>query len=285
MTDMKREVAKWDSYELLDSGDGQKLERFGEFTMVRPDPLAIWRPNGPQAWKNADLTFVRKGEEGSWTYARRPDAHWDVSYGDFRFSLKPTSFKHVGVFPEQAPNWEWMRHQLKPKDSVLNLFAYTGGATLAAAAAGASVVHLDASKPVVEWAKENARASGLEDRPVRWLYDDAMKFLMREVRRKNTYDLIVLDPPAFGHGPKNELWMFDRDFPGLLDLCAQLVNQEKGALLVNAYSMGYPLLAIEQAIRAAMPFAKKFEAIELVLEESTPRKFGLPTGVAVRASW
>lgn len=168
---------------------------------------------------------------------------------------------------------------------VLNLFGYTGGATLAAASANAEVTHVDASKPVVTWARENLELSGMGDRKVRWIEDDAQKFVAREIRRGNVYDAILMDPPAFGRGPAGELWQFEEHLPRLLADCAQILNKETGLLLVNAYSLGYPALAIENLVRTAVPFAKELSSVELTLKESTPRAFELPTGIAVRATW
>lgn len=286
MKDILREVASWKDYELLDSGDGEKCERFGEIILVRPDPLALWSKANPGgSWTKANAVYTRDAEDGRWNMKSRMPEHWSVSYQDFTFGLKPTSFKHVGVFPEQASNWDWIKGRVHTGSRVLNLFAYTGGATLAAAQAGASVVHVDASRPVVDWAKENALASGLAHAPIRWLVDDVVKFVEREVRRGNTYDMIVMDPPAFGHGPKNELWKFERDMASLLGQCEKLLEPASGTLLVNAYALGYPLLCIEQLASSIMLKQKNIETVELVLKESTPRAFGLPTGVTVRVTW
>src|SRR3989338_7616831 len=188
---MMQEIARWKDYELLDSGNGQKFERFGDFTLARPDPIAIWRPMQAE-WK-ADATFHRAGEEGRWEFTKQPPEPWIATYKNLSFLLQPKSFKHVGIFPEQAPNWDWLQEKLAPGASLLNLFAYTGGASIAAASAGASVVHVDASKPVVDWAKENAAASNLADKPIRWLFDDVSKFIAREVRRANSYAAMVME--------------------------------------------------------------------------------------------
>src|SRR3989338_8735786 len=286
MHDFIREIASFDDYALLDSGEGEKCERFGDIIVLRPDPLILWpKADENGAWKDAHAIYTREGEEGTWVFPRPLPSLWQIGHQDLQFLLRPTSFKHVGVFPEQAANWQWMQKHLSSKSHVLNLFAYTGGATLAAVQRGASVVHVDASGPVVNWAKENAVLSGLSGASVRWLVDDVMKFARREVRRGNIYDMIVMDPPAFGRGPKNELWKFERDLPELLSLCKSILNPKKGTMMLNAYSLGYPLLCLEQLVETVFPKQTLMETVELVLQEKTSRAFALPTGVTVRVVW
>jgi 23S rRNA (cytosine1962-C5)-methyltransferase len=283
--ELKREPAVWSDYQLLDSGDFEKLERFGAVTVIRPEPLALWTRSNPDLWTKAQATYSRVGEEGDWELRSPLPSDWQITWEDLRFKLRTTSFKHTGIFPEQAANWRWIRETVKPGMKVLNLFGYTGGATIAAASAGAEVVHLDSSKPAVTWAKENAELSGLAEKPIRFIVDDVQKFVAREIRRDHKYDAIFLDPPAFGRGPDGEVWRFEENLPGLLEQLTEILNQEHGYLLLNAYSLGFPALSIEQMVRTNIPFVKHIEAVELTLEEATPRAFKLPTGIAVRASW
>lgn len=273
----------WKDYELLDSGHFEKCERFGDVVVARPEPIALWQPVGVSAWKTADVVFHREGTEGDWEIRKTLPRNWKVQWEDLAFILRTTSFKHTGVFPEQAENWTWIRDNIKPGMKVLNLFGYTGGATLAAASAGAEeTVHVDGSKPAVTWARENAEASGLGNRKIRWIEDDVQKFVAREIRRENRYDAIFLDPPAFGRGPKGELWKFEDHLPLFLEELKKILNPNGGMLLLNAYSLGFPTLAVEQLVRAAMPMFEDVQASELMLKESTKRGFEIPTGIAVR---
>ena len=283
--DLKREQAAWQDYQLLDSGDFEKLERFGDILMVRPEPQALWRKGDASNWSSAHLVYSRKGREGEWQSQKNAPEFWEVSWENLKFYIRPTSFKHTGLFPEQASNWKYLRAHLKPGLKLLNLFGYTGGASIAAASIDADVTHCDASKPVVTWARENLELSGLADKKCRWIVDDAQKFVAREVRRGSKYDVIIMDPPAFGRGPEGEVWQFENNLPALLDECTKILNTEQGLLLVNAYSLGFPGLAIENMVKTAIPFAKKFETVELTLKESSQRGFELPTGVVVRATW
>ena len=204
---------QWKDYEVLDTSEGEKLERWGEYLLVRPDPQVIWNtPKELPGWRkmNGHYHRSRKGG-GEWEFFDLPK-QWEIAYKELRFNLKPFSFKHTGLFPEQAVNWDWFSDKIRNAGrpvKVLNLFAYTGGATLAAAAAGAAVTHVDASKGMVNWAKENAKSSGLEEAPIRWLVDDCMKFVEREIRRGNHYDGIIMDPPSYGRGPKGEIWKIE----------------------------------------------------------------------------
>ncbi len=285
-TPLAREAADWKDVELLDTGDFEKCERYGDVIMVRPEPQALWKKHDAAgSWKSAWATYTRTGREGDWDIIRPMPPSWTVSWEDLTFRLRTTSFKHTGLFPEQASNWRYLRSVIKPGMKVLNLFGYTGGATLAAASAGAEVVHVDGSKPAVTWVRENIDLSGLGARTVRYIVDDVMKFVAREVRRGNVYDCIIMDPPAFGRGPEGELWKFEAHLPELLDLCTQILNKESGHLLVNAYSLGFPALAVENLVRTNIPFAQNVAAVELTMKETTPRGFELPTGIVIRASW
>ncbi|MFH1404909.1 MAG: class I SAM-dependent methyltransferase [Patescibacteria group bacterium] len=286
MQDIIREVSQWNNYTLLDSGDGEKCESFDGVIVVRPDPLVIWGKNDQKKfWYKADLIFTRSEENAGWEHKSKIDKDWSVSYEGLNFLLRPTWFKHVGLFPEQAANWSWMMNHLKKDESVLNLFAYTGGASLAAAKVGATVVHVDASTPAVNWAKENAQLSGLNKEPIRWIVDDVKKFVGREIRRGNKYDAIIMDPPPFGHGPKNELWKFEDDMPTFLNDCAKLMNPQHGMLILNSYALGYPLLSLEQLVQEFVPAHATIETVELALQENTKRGFFLPAGITVRALW
>lgn len=282
---LQREAAQWEDVALLDSGDGEKCERYGDVVMIRPEPQAMWRKGDAAAWQQAWATYTRTGREGDWDLIRPLPPSWIVRWEDLSFHIRTTSFKHTGLFPEQASNWKYIRSIAKPGMKALNLFGYTGGATLAFASAGADVVHLDGSKPAVTWARENAELSALEGRPIRYIVDDVMKFVQREARRGNVYDAIAMDPPAFGRGPNGEVWKFEEHLPSLLEECAKILRRETGHLIVNAYSLGVPALAIENMIRSTVPFAQQQTAVELTLRETGSRSFELPTGIVIRAQW
>lgn len=286
---------KQKDYELIDSGDGFKLERYGSFIMSRPDKEAIWpKKMEEKKWKEADLFFIRDGRKTKWIIKKNVPKNWDISFGGFKFSIKPTSFKHTGLFPEQLSNWEWMEkiitdyklliNNRNQKPKVLNLFAYTGGATLACASAGAEVVHVDASKSAVVWGRENALASNLEDKPIRWLIEDVLAFVKREVKRGNKYDAIVMDPPAFGHGPKDELWKIEDDFIVLINLCKELLSPNPLFVLINGYTAGYSPIVYENNLSYLMEgFGGKIESGELAIEESFGKRL-LPCGIFARWS-
>jgi 23S rRNA (cytosine1962-C5)-methyltransferase len=282
---LKREFAVWKDYALLDSGEEEKCERFGDIIMIRPDPQALWKKSDPKIWSDAHLIYSRKGREGDWEIKKPVPDSWTVAWENLKFHIRPTNFKHTGLFPEQATNWKYLRETLKPGMKVLNLFGYTGGASVAAASVDADVTHVDASKPVVTWGRENLELSGMKDKKVRWIVDDAAKFVARELRRGNIYDAVLMDPPAFGRGPEGEVWQFEKNLPPLIDDVVKILNPKKGLLLVNAYSLGYPALAIENMMRSSVPFAEKFESVELTLKEEGKRGFELPTGIVVRATW
>ena len=227
---------------MLDTSGGEKLERWGDYLLVRPDPQVIWNtPKDLPGWRKMNGHYYRSSKGGGeWEFFDLPK-QWEIAYKDLRFNLKPFSFKHTGLFPEQAVNWDWFSDKIKNAGrpvKVLNLFAYTGGATLAAAAAGAAVTHVDASKGMVNWAKENAKSSGLEAAPIRWLVDDCMKFVEREIRRGNHYDGIIMDPPSYGRGPKGEIWKIEDSIYDFIKLCTQILSDAPLFFLVNSYTTG-----------------------------------------------
>lgn len=238
---------KWNDYQVVDCSSGEKLERWGDYILVRPDPQVIWNTQKSNAaWKKPNAHYHRSTKGGGeWEFFHLPE-QWDIRYSlsigkELTFQLKPFSFKHTGLFPEQATNWDWFSSLIKNAGrpvKVLNLFAYTGGATLAAAAAGASVTHVDASKGMVNWAKENAVSSGLIDAPIRWIVDDCVKFVEREIRRGNHYDAIIMDPPSYGRGPKGEIWKIEDSIHSLIQLCSQLLNEQPLFFLINSYTTG-----------------------------------------------
>jgi len=232
----------WKDYEVIDTSNGEKLERWGKYILLRPDPQVLWdTPKKNPAWKQLNGHYHRsKKGGGEWEFFDLPE-QWAIHYEDLTFHLKPFSFKHTGLFPEQAANWDWFSDLIKKANrpiKVLNLFAYTGGATCAAAKAGASVTHVDASKGMVTWAKENAAASGLADAPIRWIVDDCVKFVEREIRRGNHYDAIIMDPPSYGRGPKGEIWKIEEKIHPFIALCQQLLSDDPLFFLVNSYTTG-----------------------------------------------
>lgn len=275
-------------YELLDSGEGEKMERFGKYVLTRPDPQALWRKMRPKKeWDAADAQFLRDGKHTEWVLKPGVPEKWQIAFGGLKFWIRPSSFKHTGLFPEQATNWDWTRTIIKEANrpvSVLNLFGYTGGATLAAAQAGASVVHVDGSKVAIGWARENAEISGVADKPIRWILDDAAAFVEREIRRGNTYDGIIMDPPAFGHGPKKELWKIEDHFLDFLDNIKQILSDKPLFVLINGYASGYSAIAYEQNIQYLMDGkGGSVESGELTLEEAGSGRL-LPCGIYSRWS-
>lgn len=234
---------KWKDYELIDCSDGERLERWGKYILIRPDPQVIWStPKTNGLWYNADARYLRSSSGGgSWNvYKKLPDV-WQIGYSDLRFNIKPMGFKHTGIFPEQAVNWDMTADIIGKAGrevKMLNLFAYTGGATVSAMNAGAAVTHVDASKGMVQWAKENAETSGVASRPVRWLVDDCKKFVEREIRRGNKYDIIIMDPPSYGRGPGGEVWKLENEVYSLCELCAGLLSDDALLFLINSYTTG-----------------------------------------------
>lgn len=302
----------WTDYELLDSGNGRRLERFGGYTLVRPDPQCLWKPLLPSAeWQKADAVFQTEGrEKGQWVKNKNIPSSWQIGYQEIKILIKLSPFKHTGVFPEQAVHWDFINkvisHQSsvisKPKQpstvipakagiytnnnssqfKVLNLFGYTGIASLAAAAAGAQVTHVDASYPTIGWARENQKLSGLDQAPIRWILEDCLKFVEREVKRGNTYEGIILDPPVYGHGPKGEKWDFNILFPKLMALCSKIMSPNKAFLIVNAYAVSASSVMLENVLKDYFKEGS-IESGELVLEESNSQR-KLSTGIFARWS-
>lgn len=235
-------ASDWKDYEVIDCSGGEKLERWGDYILVRPDPQVIWdTPKREKGWRKMNGHYHRSSKGGGeWEFFNLPE-QWTINYKQLTFNLKPFSFKHTGLFPEQATNWDWFSEIIRKAGrpvKVLNLFAYTGGATLAAAKAGANVTHVDASKGMVNWAKENAASSDLSDAPIRWLVDDCVKFVEREIRRGNKYDAIIMDPPSYGRGPKGEIWKIEDSIHSFIKLCTQILSDDAIFFLINSYTTG-----------------------------------------------
>ena len=271
-------------YELIDSGEGEKLERFGDIVLSRPDPQALWKKKlDENEWKKAQGHFLREGKDGKWNMKKGIPDEWNIDFGEMRFKIKPTPFKHVGIFPEQFANWSWMsdiikkntKNNIEKKSNepskqieVLNLFGYTGGATLTSAQVGAKVVHVDSSKSAIAWARKNADLSQLSDKPIRWIEDDARTFVKKEIKRGRKYDAIIMDPPAFGHGAGKELWKIEDDFLALIENCLNILSDKPIFFIINGYSAGYSHIAY----RNNLEFLKKkyggnIESGELSIEE------------------
>jgi 23S rRNA (cytosine1962-C5)-methyltransferase len=279
----------WVDYELLDSGGRSKLEKFGSYRFVRPEPQAIWAPSLPQReWDRAAAIFQATDEQegGRWIFNRPVDPRWIMQYKDLRFWAQATPFRHLGVFPEQANHWDWMQRLIRTRRGptrVLNLFGYTGLATLAAAAAGATVTHVDASKKAIAWARENQQLSELDDRPVRWILDDALKFVRREVRRDQHYEGFIIDPPPFGRGPKGEIWRLEESLPLLLQECRALLSAEPLFTVLTAYAIKSSALSLYYALDEMFSgFDGALTAGEMVLRE---RSAGHLLSTAIFARW
>ena len=252
-----RYTKDWKDYELLDCSGGERLERWGNVVLIRPDPQVIWNtPKEHPLWHRADARYVRSKEGGGhWECRRQLPEAWNINYKDLQFKISPTGFKHTGLFPEQAVNWDMMREKITGAGrsiKVLNLFAYTGGATLAAASAGASVCHIDAAKGMVHWARENAELSSLAERPIRWIVDDCAKFVEREIRRGNTYDAIIMDPPSYGRGPGGEVWKLEDQIYDLVKLCTGVLSDEPLFFLLNSYTTGLSASAMAYVLGVNM---------------------------------
>ena len=274
----------WKDYEVLDTAHGEKLERWGNVLLRRPDPQVIWKKEGnPALWKKADGFYHRsKSGGGSWEFSKKLPDRWQISYGKLKFFVRPTGFKHTGLFPEQAVNWDYIGKKISGetrKINVLNLFAYTGGATLAAAAAGADVVHVDASKGMVSWAKENLELSGLRDRYVRFIVDDCEKFVAREIKRGHFYDGIIMDPPSYGRGPGGEMWKMEDKIYDLVKLCSNLLSDNPLFFIINSYTTGLAPTVIKNIISLAL--SGKAEAEEIGLPVTSSGIF-LPCGATGR---
>lgn len=278
---------QWKDYEVIDTSTGEKLERWGDYILVRPDPQVIWNtPKNNAGWRKKNGHYHRSVKGGGeWEFWNLPE-EWSIHYKELTFHLKPFSFKHTGLFPEQAVNWDWfselIRNAGKPI-KVLNLFAYTGGATLSAAKAGANVTHVDASKGMVAWAKENAAASGLKDAPIRWLVDDCVKFVEREIRRGNQYDAIIMDPPSYGRGPKGEIWKIEESIYPFIELTTQILTDKPLFYLVNSYTTGLQPAVLTYMIQTALVprFGGVVESSEIGLPVSS-NGLVLPCGASGR---
>ena len=276
----------WKEYEVLDTSRGEKLERWGEYLLIRPDPQVIWETEKKHpGWRRPDAHYHRSTKGGGeWEFFSLPE-QWEIHYRDLTFRLKPFSFKHTGLFPEQAANWDWFSDKIRKAGrpiKVLNLFAYTGGATLAAAQAGAAVTHVDAAKGMVQWAKENAAVSGLEEAPIRWLVDDCVKFAEREIRRGNRYDAVIMDPPSYGRGPKGEIWKMEDMVFSLIRLCTRLLSDRPLFFLVNSYTTGLsPAVLTYMMTIALASFGGRTEAQDLGLRVASTG-LALPCGASGR---
>ncbi len=278
---------QWKDYEVIDTSTGEKLERWGDYILVRPDPQVIWNtPKNNAGWRKKNGHYHRSVKGGGeWEFWNLPE-EWSIHYKELTFHLKPFSFKHTGLFPEQAVNWDWFSELIRNAGrpiKVLNLFAYTGGATLSAAKAGANVTHVDASKGMVAWAKENAAASGLKDAPIRWLVDDCVKFVEREIRRGNQYDAIIMDPPSYGRGPKGEIWKIEESIYPFIELTTQILTDKPLFYLVNSYTTGLQPAVLTYMIQTALVprFGGSVESSEIGLPVSS-NGLVLPCGASGR---
>ena len=266
----------WKDFEVLDTGDGEKLERWGDVILRRPDPQTIWPKADPALWRQAQAWYHRSDKGGGeWEFFSRLPEKWVIAHEALRFYVRPTGFKHTGLFPEQAANWVWMAEKLRQsgrKDlRVLNLFGYTGGATLACAQAGAHVTHVDAAKGMFQWAKENRELSQLPETSCRWIVEDALRFVQREIRRGNSYDGILMDPPSYGRGPSGEVWKLENELYGLIDTCAQVLSPEPLFFLVNSYTTGFQASVLSNIIEKCVVsrFGGQVDSQELCLPVST----------------
>ena len=273
----------WKDYEILDMANGEKLERWGDIFLVRPDPqIILTEKSFKEKWKNVHGIYNRsKTGGGSWNFKKKVPESWQIKYKNLTFNIKPMGFKHTGLFPEQAVNWDWMINKIKNSKreiKVLNLFAYTGGATVACLSAGASVCHVDSSKGMVSWSKENVNASGLKEKPIRFLVDDCIKFVEREIRRGNKYDAIIMDPPSYGRGTKGEVWRFEEDIADLVNLCTKVLSDKPLFFLINSYTTGISAKVLENILRINIKNNGKFESGEIGLP-MTDSKLVLPCGI------
>lgn len=281
------EIAKnWKDYEILDMANGEKLERWGNIYLIRPDPQIIWKEKTfPEKWKKANAKYIRSSTGGgAWNYKNKLPESWQIHYKDLKFLVKPMGFKHTGLFPEQAVNWDWMIEKIQSAGrpiKVLNLFAYTGGASVACSYAGASVCHVDSSKGMVTWAKENVATSGLADRKVRYIVDDVVKFVSREIRRGNTYDAIIMDPPSYGRGTNGEVWKFEDNLPDLISLCSRVLSEKPLFFLINSYTTGISSMVLENLLRLNIKKGGNFSHREIGLP-MTDSKLILPCGIYAR---
>ena len=259
---------EWNDYQILDMANGEKLEKWNNFILVRPDPQIIWKQKTfPQKWKNANAEYLRSNTGGGkWKYNKKLPKSWQIKYKNLIFNIKPMGFKHTGLFPEQAVNWDWMISKIKSAQKeikVLNLFAYTGGATVACLSAGATVCHVDSSKGMVSWAKENVISSGLQDKKVRYIVDDVVKFVNREIRRGNKYDAIIMDPPSYGRGTNGEVWKFEDNIYDLVNLCSKVLTENPLFFLINSYTTGISSAVLENILKLNIRSKGKFSNGEI----------------------
>ncbi len=279
----------WEEYSLLDSGNGYRLEQFGKYLLRRPDPQIIWQPKlSKEDWGKADIIFDESATTHTkWIKKNSAPEKWEMTYGDIRFFAKLTPFKHTGIFPEQILQWDWIKEKIKKENrqlNILNLFAYTGVASLVAASLGAKVTHVDASSSSIAWARENQTLSNLQDKPIRWILDDAIKFTQREVKRGVKYDGILMDPPIYGHGPHKEVWDFHKSFPQLMSICKQVLSSNSVFLIVNAYAISSSALMLENVLKDYLSdLGGEIESGELALEEKYHHRLH-STGIFARWS-
>ena len=281
-------ASDWKDYEVIDTGDGEKLERWDDVILRRPDPQAIWPKQNPALWDKADAWYHRSAKGGGeWEFFKALPERWTVRLGDLKFYVRPTGFKHTGLFPEQAVNWNWMAGLIRAAGRpirVLNLFGYTGGATCACAAAGAHVTHVDAAKGMVQWAGENRRLCGIDETRVRWIVDDALKFVQREARRGNAYQGILMDPPSYGRGPGGEVWKLENELYGLVSACQKVLAEDALFMLINSYTTGLQPAVLNNMLTMTVAHARggRVAADEIVL----PVREGgvLPCGASGRWS-
>ena len=273
----------WKDYEILDMANGEKLERWKNIVLVRPDTQIIWKNKSfPNKWEDVNARYIRSSTGGgNWDFNKKVPANWQIKYKDLTFNIKPMGFKHTGLFPEQAVNWDWMIDKIKyagREIKVLNLFAYTGGATVACSYAGASVCHVDSSKGMVTWAKENIISSGLEKNPVRYIIDDVVKFVNREIRRENKYDAIIMDPPSYGRGTNGEVWKFEENIADLVELCTRVLSDKPLFFLINSYTTGISSTVLENILKLNIKAKGKLSSGELGLPMSDSNLI-LPCGI------
>ncbi len=280
----------WQDYEVLDTGDGEKLERWGHVILRRPDPQTIWPKADPALWKQAQAHYHRSEKGGGeWEFLQKLPEKWVVHFDDLSFWVRPTGFKHTGLFPEQAANWQWMGDLIRQSGrrdvKVLNLFGYTGGATMACAAAGAHVTHVDAAKGMVQWAKENRELSKLPETSCRWIVEDALHFVQREIRRGNHYDGVLMDPPSYGRGPSGEVWKLENELYGLVDTCAKVLSDQPLFYLINSYTTGFQASVLSNMLNKCVVshFGGKVDSQELCLPVTTGGV--LPCGASGRWSY
>ncbi|HUD44062.1 MAG TPA: class I SAM-dependent methyltransferase [Patescibacteria group bacterium] len=272
----------WEDYELFDSGNGKRLERFGKYVLSRPDPQCLWQPQlAENVWENAGAVFAEGGKNGQWLNKKSMPESWDMKYKNLIFQARLSPFKHTGVFPEQQVMWEWLQGRIKKeeKPKVLNLFGYTGIASLICAEAGAEVTHIDASYPTIGWARKNQELSNLQSAKIRWILDDCLEFVKREVRRGNKYNGIIMDPPVFGHGPNGERWEFNDNFPELLSECKKILSEKPLFVLINAYAVSASGIMLGNMLEDTMKgFGGTIESGELALEQKDSKRL-LSTGI------